>query len=420
MLVKCTFILFFVLSILTQSLLMNICELCDCIQELNINYVTCNLTNDNQASKIYIANSQSDIDKIDTLVINYFSSNATRLPAGLLESMEIEYLTVKNQSFFSYDLALASVESVKNIYLANNSLYEIVFDNYSDNFKNSIECIGLNGNQLKVIPNLNELTNLNEIDLSKNLIEKINLNHMDGLFSLETVDLSFNCIIELKTSLFSSAVRASLKKLVLNHNKISELNDLHNFSSLNSLEISYNQINIIELLDLPELDELDLSHNRLGWIKQESLSNLTKLTSLDLSWNNLEWLNKNSFKNLKRLQNLYLQSNNLKSFSLIYLSSIFLIDLSSNRIKNIEYESNNYYENIKILRLSNNNLSRLNFLTHLPNIQFLYLDNNYLSEIPSDISTITKLDYVNNLLDFKYRKAWFISPRTIKFSNLDI
>jgi hypothetical protein len=40
---------------------------------------------------------------------------------------------------------------------------------------------------------------------------------------------------------------------------------------------------------------------------------------------------------LKQLQNLYLQSNNLKSFSLIYLSSIFLIDLSSNRIKNIEY-----------------------------------------------------------------------------------
>ena len=76
------------------------------------------------------------------------------------------------------------------------------------------------------------------------------------------------------------------------------------------------------------------------------------------------------------------------------------MDLSNNALTNIEVieeeEEETNYSNLNVLRLSNNNFSTLNnsLMKLFSQIQFLYLDNNYLNEINyCDMSTITKLDY---------------------------
>jgi len=114
----------------------------------------------------------------------------------------------------------------------------------------------------------------------------------------------------------------------------------------------------------------------------------------------LRHLDSNLFKTTSKLEKLYVQNNDLKIFHLIYLKNVFIIDLSNNALTNIEVieeeEEDTNYSNLNVLRLSNNNFSTLNnsLMKLFSQIQFLYLDNNYLNEINyCDMSTITKLDY---------------------------
>lgn len=367
----------------------NICDYSGCECEFETSYIQCNLTT-NQIGFVNTETNSNDakeeqLTQIDTLVIEFNRTDSQYLPSGWLKNLEIYLLTIRNYSQLNYDFS--ALKSVKTLSLTNNHFFQFIFETYSIGLKESIEYLILNNNKISKILNLSEFKNLNEIDLSFNRINEIRI---DDLVNLDTLILSSNNLTDIN---FKSS---SLTRLALDSNHISSLENLSNFKNLNYLQLSRNTIEIIKntWLGLSSLNELDLSHNRISAIEESSFINLTNLKLLDLSSNKLERISSDLFKNMYQLEKLYLQFNRLKIFSLNYLKNLFILDASNNRLKQIDYELNDINK-LSILRLSNNYLTSVRFIENLPSIQFIYLDNNYLKEIHSDISSLIKMDYSN-------------------------
>jgi len=359
-------------------------DACECIQEFDLNYITCNITSLNENLQIIHQKT------IETLSIQFI--NSSKIPNGLFQNLEVNFLTIRNYSqlaYQDYDYDFL----VKNIDLSNNNLVTFEFNTFSKQLKKSIEYIQLNNNRFQQVPNLTGFLNLNELDFKLNKLQDINSTSIE-LFNLEILDISFNMFKIIEASNFT--YKTSLQKLSVANNLIKQIKHLE-FDNLIYLEISFNKLSTINettFSSLVNLIELYLSNNLIDSIEMNSFNNLTKLSTLDLSFNQLSYLDSNLFKKSPQLQKLYVQNNNLKMFSFIHLNNLFILDLSNNKLTNIEVEV--ISNNLNILRLSNNKLRTLNnSLESFGKLQFLYLDNNFLNEIHSDISTITKLDYSN-------------------------
>ncbi|MFX1296246.1 MAG: leucine-rich repeat domain-containing protein [Promethearchaeota archaeon] len=133
--------------------------------------------------------------------------------------------------------------------------------------KNKLKLRGEKIIDIAEIEGLGELTDLKELDLSKNEISEIK--------GLETLK--------------------NLKILKLNKNNIKKLGGLQNLFNLEELWLNYNKINKIEGLNsLTNLRKLVLSMNLISEI--EGLDNLTNLISLDIKFN--------PFHEIKGLENL--------------------------------------------------------------------------------------------------------------------
>jgi len=380
-----------ILKSLTISEITHICDLnaCECNQEFDLNYVTCNITS-LEEEQIHNHYSQTITFQIEALNINFLNSSH----GFLLNNLDVNFLTIRNYSQIDYASYyfdfLAKITD-----LSNNNLQSFKFNIFSNQLKESIEYIQLNNNQLEEIPNLNGFIKLNELDFKLNKLQAVN--NIELLFSLEILDLSFNIL-----KIIDLSFKSSLQKISLANNLIEEIINLK-FENLIYLEISFNKlmlINVTTFSSLENLIELYASNNLIKSIENGSFYNLTQLTILDLSYNQLRHLDSNLFKTTSKLEKLYVQNNDLKIFHLIYLKNVFIIDLSNNALTNIEVieeeEEDTNYSNLNVLRLSNNNFSTLNnsLMKLFSQIQFLYLDNNYLNEINyCDMSTITKLDY---------------------------
>ena len=391
--IKKFLIILLILKSLTISEITHICDLnaCECNQEFDLNYVTCNITSLEEEEHY----SQTITFQIETLNINLINSSQISKNNGyyyLFENLDVNFLTIRNYIQLDYDSYYFDFLA-KNIDLSNNNLQSFKFNIFSNQLKESIEYIQFNNNQLEKIPNLNGFIKLNELDFKLNKLKDIN--NIELLLSLEVLDLSFNIL-----KIIDLSFESSVQKMSLANNLIEEIINLK-FENLIYLEISFNKlmlINVTTFSSLENLIELYVSNNLIESIENASFYNLTKLTTLDLSYNQLRHLDSNLFKMNTKLEKFYVQNNDLKIFNLFYLNNVFIMDLSNNKLTSIEVieEEETNYSNLNMLRLSNNNFSTLNnsLMKLLSKIQFLYLDNNYLNEIKyCDISTITKLDY---------------------------
>jgi tetratricopeptide (TPR) repeat protein len=157
------------------------------------------------------------------------------------------------------------------------------------------------------------------IKISNQHIIKITLAHqflnqlppnLDQLKNLEELDLSYNNFKEIPAVIYKMKY---LRDLNLNDNQIMKVSkNIQDLKDLKNLSLSNNKI-----LSLPEefsrlkgLKKLELGGNRLGSLPA-SFGNLSSLNYLDLCDNNLIELPP-SLGSLSRLSRLYLQKNSLK------------------------------------------------------------------------------------------------------------
>ncbi|CAL5397906.1 unnamed protein product [Camellia sinensis] len=134
------------------------------------------------------------------------------------------------------------------------------------------------------------MNNLEELDLSHNLIEDIKgFERQYVLGKLELLDLSYNSFNGIIPSLGFLSSLKTLNLQGINLNGSIDIGEFHNMSSL---------------------EEMDLSDNHIDNIK--GLKSLSKLKMLNLRWNELKGLvTSNGFDGLKHLQELYLDYSSI-------------------------------------------------------------------------------------------------------------
>ena len=273
------------------------------------------------------------------------------------------------------------------------------------------------------VSQLQKLTNLKEIDLSYNYIERLD---QLSLRELTHLNLSYNqldditplstfkslCFLSLReNNIRDISALALLNNLVyinLRNNIISDLTPLSQLVSIERLDLSGNMIESIDSLSkLSSLYELNLSGNRI--CELEPLSELREITSLDLSGNKIEDIlslkkmhnmielniNDNRISSIEVLNRfkdlcyLYMNNNRVLDISPISLTPLFALSLAGNQVTDISAISQ--LRNLEYLDLENNLITDITSLEKLNNLTHLKLNYNQIKDV-------TPLSELNNLL----------------------
>ncbi len=272
---------------------------------------------------------------------------------------------------------------------------------YGIKIKNGhIKEINLAGNALKGnFPNLSAFKNLENLDLSSNLLTGNVGATLSSLSNLKRLDLSKNNLNGDPSSILSSLT--NLEEISIGSNQFSINNMeffLQNFTKVRILDLSKLELTSVpqKLSTYNELTSLNLSQNKItnGY---GILSGLGTLLQLDLSGNNLTTI-PSELGSIPTLRSLNL-SNNLftSNFSspLSSMTQLEWISLEGNEIQNLPQEIANLTQLIH-LNLGRNKLSNINSLSSLKKLEQLYLNNNNFSgEIPSSILNLPRLQMLS-------------------------
>jgi len=260
-------------------------------------------------------------------------------------------------------------------------------------------------NQLTSIPEkLCRLTTLTHLDLHFNQLTSLP-GEIGELSALTYLDVSFNDLTRMPAELGNIAGLATLgfggarltslpaemwaltalTKLYLSNNRLTALPaEIGHLTALAKLYLSDNSLCTLpaEIGRLINLTKLDLSNNSLSSLPEE-IWQLEKLTRLYLSTNPLEVLPA-GIGQLIALNKLYLYYTSLSQVpqEIEQLSNLTALVLTGNFLTVIPLAINSL-ANLKILRLEDNRIRTMSSLQALHALQYLYLSNNKLSEIPS-------------------------------------
>lgn len=149
-------------------------------------------------------------------------------------------------------------------------------------------------NELKSVPRGIPAT-VKGLDLSRNIISKLQVSDFKNLSVLMHLDLQWNSISQIDTGAFRNLI--SLKTLNLNHNQLVQLGD--------------------DLFEgLSNLTELRMNKNKIQAVSSTSFRSLTSLTLLEISSNKLQHITtfNSVIQNLTNLQMLSVEDNNLPTF----------------------------------------------------------------------------------------------------------
>ena len=194
--------------------------------------------------------------------LDLFGNSIDEIPDWLFGLKKLEHFSLRNNAIKQFPSIVFTLENLKYLNLSDNRINEIDsqgFNNLMNIEKvdlsfNSIEkifsseinyskCENLNlkGNKLVEFPHpIKYVKTLNQLNLSENNISSLLDETFSELENLEELDLSFNNLTYLPSSLGNLT---KLKKLNLSGNKISSLpKEFENLISLESLELEGNPI----------------------------------------------------------------------------------------------------------------------------------------------------------------------------------
>ncbi|XP_055841053.1 uncharacterized protein LOC129908519 [Episyrphus balteatus] len=133
-----------------------------------------------------------------------------------------------------------------------------------------------------------DLQNLHKLFIRNCSMENLDPLSLRSLEILIELDLSNNLLRRLQANIFGSLVK--VRALVLNGNLLEVLDDgiFQNLKYLHKVELKDNrivQVGTAVFVNVPLLSQIYLSGNRLNFLRKESFENLQRLTSLSLELN---------------------------------------------------------------------------------------------------------------------------------------
>jgi Leucine-rich repeat (LRR) protein len=210
-----------------------------------------------------------------------------------------------------------------------------------------------------------------ELRLDSNDMKEIDVRAFEGLLQLLRLNLSNNQIESIPPEAFKGLV--SLRFLDLSVNKLSSLQNrthgvLEDLLSLEKLNLSYNRLSFIRDKTFPrspyipyKLREIDLSHNYIPFLSSSFDDGMRQVEYLNLSHNILNEIRPNVITNITRLKYLDMSHNQLRMIPKDTfgkpLSNLTTILLGSNKIGSIYVNDLLEMNSLKILDLTNNELT---------------------------------------------------------------
>ncbi len=312
-----------------------------------------------------------------------------------MKNLIVLFFLIYSSSFFAQEKSYNSIEEglkspddVTILYLIDKHLKFLPDEIIS--FKNLEEIIldenpDLDLNQAFSI--LSQCKKLKSLSLGECNLDTIPVS-IQLLSTLEELDLSENNI-----SNFPDAVRTmkNLKRLDFFDNKMSELH----FSND----------------DLPKLEYINLCYNNFETFPTD-LGNLKKLKTIRIWGNNMSVI-PNSIEKLKHIEEINLSINNLDSFPKEFskLKSLKVLSLKNNSLdeRNIDVLYN--ISSIEKLNLEGNQIHSLSpKIKKLNQLKGLNISKNPITEIPSEIKTLKKLEQLGlgNLPEMNWESTFSI------------
>ncbi|XP_050669164.1 chaoptin [Leptidea sinapis] len=258
-------------------------------------------------------------------------------------------------------------------------------------------------------PSMNALLRLN---LSHNLLaDGLSSDAFSSLLTLQSLDLSHNGLTRPPWEALNTLT--SLQYLYLQHNQLTELTRaaFGNLPTTFQVDLSYNKLSSIEQRSfegMQQLLDLSLRGNQLEKIPNEAFKGLVALRRLDLSYNSLDKINNKTHGLLDDC--LSLESVNLSHNKIGFLNKkmfpsspwipyrLMEVDLSHNEIPVVTLDLTHGTKTVKKLNLSSNYINdiRNNVLGNLTSLEILDLSSNQLKDLVSR-SSDTKFSLPENL-----------------------
>ncbi|XP_015187782.1 PREDICTED: connectin isoform X1 [Polistes dominula] len=190
--------------------------------------------------------------------------------------------------------------------------------------------------------NLSEVT---EIDLSKNTIAVLKKYAFENMKELKTILLDDNRITEINRDVFVNL--PNLATLNLNNNNITTVHDkaFKHLINLQVLLLNSNEISVItreSFHGLRNLKHLDLRNNEISMIGDSSFVEIPELIELELDQNSIKYISEKALDGLRKLKKLRLSENKLVSLEPDFLSgapSINFLDLRENNLKTMTFNN---------------------------------------------------------------------------------
>ena len=253
--------------------------------------------------------------------------------------------------------------------------------------------LDLSNCQISDLTGIEYFTNLVTLNLSKNTITDVS--DLAGLKSLETLNLSNNTI----NNIDNMRSLTALTNLNLNSNKISDISAVSSLVNLQTLDVSNNAISTaVAVQSLPNLTSLNVSQNSsLGNITDVLMSKLTVLNVANTAITNIEGIT-----NCRSLIELNVSNNNISSLSPLFetervdnqtvaiMRNLQKLDIGYTTKIGLSFTSLKRITNLKELYAQGNEITSVNGIAEMGNLEYVNLDDNEISNIDHFRTTTTQ------------------------------
>ena len=317
-----------------------------------------------------------NIRTLRTLNLSSSGLNNQALPA-LSGISELTELNLDSNNLTSLAL-LPMITSLNTLSVRNNSLLHIDYSGST-----SISLLDLGRNRLRVDTlafGLKTFHNLTSLKLDENELGVIPSNAFSPFASrLEELDLSGNGLNSTSLTTFSDLT--SIRVLIVDNNQLQDMSYLAKTPMTKILRI------------------FSVKRNRLNSTVFSVLSNFINLGELFLDNNDIESIPDRVFQSIHNIRVLSLGRNILQSISGDAFSGLQqtcrYLDLSRNRLSQIEKHTFSSLKNLKHLDLSENNLTSIDLPPIMLKLQVLQLGGNRLQMFPLGPRRFLRISILN-------------------------
>ncbi|XP_068160191.1 transforming growth factor beta activator LRRC33 [Antennarius striatus] len=345
------------------------------------------------------------------------NAKVTSVPAGLphnIEELQLNYNYI--QALQDYSLSYPYLQTLS---LACNSLEKLQSDTFQDS--KLLESLNLANNNLHIDYQetshaLKTVARLRVLDLSENkLDEEMAATLLQNLTAVEYLNLSGNLLQRLDEMSFRDLHQ--LKELHLQRNIIFEIDDAFNSNpKLQRLNLAFNYLPCLTDFGMTQLVVLNASHNVIEWfISRQDLNDTFHLETLDLSNNKLLFFP--FLPSHSHLTNLYLSYNKINFYEHLSGNATALNSTSTIEFYNMKQYMNNVtsrlwdeslhgdISSVEILDLRKNQVEYFpqGFIQKMPALSRLQMSTNCLQTLNLSsekfFDSLYELDVSNNKLN---------------------